>query len=984
MTPMLIAVRGYAVPADRKKLEKRTPNKKGLPFPAKESLVFDCETLADDSQSLRFGTYQCRNGKGGVESGVFYEPNNRRALSERDIRVLKDYACKKGWRVLTRDDFVQLFYRYAYAYGALVIGFNLPFDLSRIASAISKSKARDVREGFSLQLSPQKNQPNLQARHLNARASFIRFARSGQMDGRSARKQGHKTAFRTGYFQDVKTLAAALLGQGQSLTLKKLADLLQTEHRKLDAGKHGGPLTESYLEYAMTDTQVTWECYEKLAAAYKDHGLKETPAHRIYSEASLGKAYLNQMGIVPPSKLPFQVPPQITGWTLGTYYGGRSEVRIRRQIVRVLYCDFRSMYPTVCTLMGLWSFVTAKNFTWIDCTEVTVRTLQRTNLASLQQKELWRHLTTLVEIIPNEDALPIRAAYDNGSRTIGLNYLSAAFSMWFTMADCIASKLLSGKMPKVVRAIKFAPGPMQTGLRGVNLAGDEKFRIDPANGDFYRDLILRRGQVQTLLKSENDPVTRQLLGAQQMMLKLIANSTSYGIFAEQNVHSHDRPRPLRLFGMEPEFSSASKSIEEPGSHFHPLIATLITGAARLMLACAEKLAVDQGLDWAFCDTDSLAMARPQWMGDPEFLRRAQLVTAWFSELDPYSDGKPLFKLEDENFRLEDGKVTGEHQELFALAISAKRYVLFNVDGLGLPVPRKVLAHGLGHLMEPYPESEAPDFIPPPRCELEVKRWQYDLWYLIIRAFQEGHPDRIDLSRIPQLNQPVRSRYSATTPQLLSWFRKFNKGKPFSQQVKCFNFMVALAVSKPGFNQAVASGQIDSEEFESELPAMIAPYSDDPEEVVRSCFDRRTGKRVPRSILKTYREAIAEYAFHSESKFDNGSGFDCGRTERRHIEAIGAENIGKEANRWEEQMHVGELPEVHVEYGMSKEGRSRVIEFLRRVVSRRTAIALANGAGITRQELAAILEGRSVPRARTLRKLVASAQSLISSPASGQQ
>ncbi len=47
-------------------------------------------------------------------------------------------------------------------------------------------------------------------------------------------------------------------------------------------------------------------------------------------------------------------PSGLLGIIMNTYYGGRAEIRIRRQMARVLYCDFRSMYPTVCTLMGLW------------------------------------------------------------------------------------------------------------------------------------------------------------------------------------------------------------------------------------------------------------------------------------------------------------------------------------------------------------------------------------------------------------------------------------------------------------------------------------------------------------------------------------------------------------------------------------------------------------------------------------------------------
>ncbi len=48
--------------------------------------------------------------------------------------------------------------------------------------------------------------------------------------------------------------------------------------------------------------------------------------------------------------------------------------------------------------------------------------------------------------------------------------------------------------------------------------------------------------------------------------------------------------------------------EEPGRWFHPLIATLVAGAGRLLLATAMRLAADLGGSWAFCDTNSLGRA----------------------------------------------------------------------------------------------------------------------------------------------------------------------------------------------------------------------------------------------------------------------------------------------------------------------------------------------------------------------------------------
>lgn len=965
--PLLLAVRGYAVPASSPDAGRGKPRGKRarIALPTSDwSLIFDCETTSDHAQSLRFGTYQCRKAGKLVEEGMFYEPAPA-ALSQSDIAAIKDYAAAHGLALRTRDGFVRdIFYRYALQYGGLVIGFNLPFDLSRLAMEISTSHAHDMRGGFSFKLAKEKYFPPVLVRHLDSRAAFIRFAALGQMDGRSSRKRGVRTQSRRGFFQDVKTLAAAMLGKRHSLA--SLARALGTAHQKLDAGEHGGPVTTAYLDYARQDTQVTWECYEKLASLYAANGLSETPPQRIYSEAGFGKACLRQMGIVPLSKTQPDVPPALLGIIMGTYYGGRSEVRIRREITQVHYSDFRSMYPTVCTLMGLWRFVTAQNFQWQDWTKQAKDLLDRVTLEDLRQKEFWPDLSALVQIVPDDDVLPIRAAYDGTSRTIGLNHLTAD-PMWFTLADCIVSKLMTGRAPEVLQALRFAPGPIQQGLKPIKLAGDEGFAIDPTKEDFYRELILRRGEVQAQIGKIADPHLKESLSAQEKTLKLVANATSYGIFAEQNVQSFDRPHPVTVFGQEGAFQAAAKSYEEPGTYFHPLIATLITGAARLMLACAETVAAAKGLGWVFCDTDSLALARPDGMVEGEFLARCRAVWEWFDDLDPYGDGSPLLKVERENFAL--GAGDGDRPEpLYALAISAKRYVLFNLDGDGRPTIRKALAHGLGHLLEPYGAGEAPASIPAPIQDLGVRRWQYDLWYRIVLAALEGHPDQIDLSDIPGLDRPARSRYGATTPSLRSWFRRFNAGKPLHQQVKSFNFLLAYQVSKPAFAQAMAEGSFDEELLGDGIPAVVAPYCDDPDLAVLGCFDRRTGRPVPASILNTYREAVGSYHLHPEAKFGNGEALDRGVTIRRHVEAIAIEYIGKEANRWEEQFYLGELPEAHVEYGRHPGSRERLMQMLRAAAGKFGIGALAQAAQLSRQQLHTLLKTHVVSKPRTIMRL----------------
>jgi len=112
-------------------------------------------------------------------------------------------------------------------------------------------------------------------------------------------------------------------------------------------------------------------------------------------------------------------------------------------------------------------------------------------------------------------------------------------------------------------------------------------------------------------------------------------------------------------------------------------------------------------------------------------------------------------------------------------VSAKRYVLFNLDAAGRPVVRKPSAHGLGHLRPPDGAEHAPASIPAPAMKLDdigLARWQYDLWYRIVEAALAGHPAQVDLD-LPGFAAPAVSRYAATTPELLRWFTRFNNGRP---------------------------------------------------------------------------------------------------------------------------------------------------------------------------------------------------------------
>jgi hypothetical protein len=947
-----ICLRAYAVPHASKELPPKA-ERPGLDQPSRWTLVFDTETTIDAAQRLRIITYGVWDDDLLHERGIAYPPD----MPEDDRAVLERYAAERGVRLIDRATFIlQVFYRYGYDRRGTIVGFNLPFDISRIAISHGDAK-RDWYGGFTFYLTQDRRLPPVQVRHLSRRAALIRFGTTfGQRTPRNMRRRGERMPIRRGFFVDVKTIAAALFSR--SFSLESLSTFLKVAHPKTKSDEHGAALTPEYLDYALKDVLTTWECFTELKRRYAELDLP-TPLHRIYSEASIGKANLRVMGVKPWREVQQAgVPARLVAIVLSTYFGGRAEVRIRRMLRQVVLCDFLSMYPTVNTLMGLWWFMVAQGIRWRDATAETREILMDVKLEDLQQPAFWRHLTVLVRIKPDADVLPIRAQYVEGaSETIALNHLSFGEGLWLTLADCIASKLHTGRAPEVLEAIRFEPGPPQEGLKPILIAGNPAYRVNPAKQDFYKVLIELRQTIKDAMAKAPTKEEWDRLDAIQLALKIAANATSYGISVEMNVKEHARKVPVTVHPGDGEpFEVMTKNVEEPGPYFHPLLGTLITGAARLMLSLAERLVADKGLEWAFCDTDSMAIAKPEAMDNATFLTRVDEITDWFSALNPYAFGGSILKVEDVNFGLHG---PAQHEPLFVWAVSAKRYALFNVDGQGQPVIRKASAHGLGQLQAPYDTESPASGTPVPAIDLrkaQLKLWQHDLWWSIVKAALDGEPDRVDLGYHPALQKPAVSRYAATSPKLLKWFDRYNAGRSYDDQLRPFGFLSPL-YANPFL-------------CEREVIRPVAPYADSPELVAANAFDRVSGERVAPEILETYATQLAQYHLKPEDKFDNGDFLARGITRRRQVHATNVEWVGKEANRWEEQAHLGMDEDAQITYGSGGDAFEGLAADLRVLAKTLGERRLAGDLRCSRQLVKSMVAGAPVRLPETRRRAFA--------------
>lgn len=943
-----IALRSYAVAPKARKF------KKGIGA-SDWTLTFDCETRTDAGQALRFGAFQLRKGDAVKFAGLFYDPQE---LSAAELETLRAYAKRHKMMVLTRDEFADdwLFLR-AYQLRARIVGFNLPFDISRLA--IDHGIARGAMYGgFTFAMSRQKFWPHLRVKHLSRRSQIIDFAAPyRQRDSRGQRNRGDKTPVRRGFFLDVSTLAHALLSRG--FTLGELSRFLEVPNPKLDFDEFDGPVSDSMLRYAVRDVQTTWECYTELMVKLEALELPDLQPEQIYSEASLGKGYLRAMGIAPWREVQPDFPEDLMGALMSSYYGGRSEVRIRREARQVILCDFLSMYPTVCTLMGLWRFVTASGMTWRDATAETQSLLAGVTLEELQSPAFWQKLPVLVKVLPDADIFPVRAAYQNEQlATIAANYLSSDTPLWFTLADCIAAKLLTGKAPMVLEAVAFDPGPMQADLSPVNISGKSEYRVDPVETDFFKRVIELRKETQGRMNVASGAEKSVLNGAQHN-LKICGNSTSYGIWLQMNVAKRSERFMATVIGHDGKASEReTNKAEKPGEYFHPLLGSLITGAARLMLAITESLIERQGLEWAFCDTDSMAIAKPAELAGDEFRSRVQEIADWFAALNPYVFPGSILKIEGEN----DGLETGAPEPLFCWAVSSKRYALFNLGSDGRPILRKVSAHGLGHLLPPYEAGNPPADIPAPDDSVMrdgVQRWHCDLWSEIISAGLGSKPDVVRLDFHSAMDAPAVSRYAATAPELLSWFKSYNANRSYRDQVKPFGFLLSLSAKR-----TLESGEVIAPQARKGRPRKvapvkpIAPFSKDSATIAATAFDRITGALVQTFDLQTYREALAQYHLHPESKFLNGDFVDRGTTRRRHIQASAIRCIGKEANEIDRQQMLGADSALDPEYGVSDESCIKLMRGVLELVNLVGKSHAASALRIIPARLASILSGKA--------------------------
>jgi hypothetical protein len=914
--------------------EGRAIKEMGAPYEG-WCLVFDTETTTDAAQSLRFGVFELhgldrdtimRFHRSGdltrerldtlAQAGIFYDPD---ALSTEEIALAQSSAEEQGLLCLTRAEFIDFFYEWAYRREALCIGHNLPFDLSRLATDWAAAQ-RDFRGGFTLKLCDRPygmrcfDHPPVRIKMLaryKARIAVQKGKPLARNNGDEKKSRFYATKVTAGRFLDTATLGRALLGPG-NLTLRGLCQRFNTTVRKAKADAHGVRLTQEYLDHARQDVSATWALYQAERDLYRRHGLSK-PIWKILSEATLGKACLEEMGIPRFLTAHPEVAPEIHGYGMVGYYGGRSEVRIRLQPTEVRYCDFKSQYPTVNALLGLQGLLLARTVMVRDATPEVRDFLATVRLEDLQHVETWRRLRGFVKLRPSGDLLPVRAQFGPEGRNIADAYVSGP-PIWYALPDVVASVLRTGKFPEILEAIELIPSAERVETKPWSLFGDERYAIDLTQQDFFTEVINLRSAVKAdleLARREGREDDAAYLDGLQLALKLLANSTSYGALVEVNTEAASTERqPLTVYSWRIH-ETATTVLERPGGYFAGAVGALIPAGGRLLLAIAERLAADRGITYAMCDTDSMAFARPDDMTREVFCECVAEIRDWFTPLSPYRGQPPLFEDEEEN------SWQGQPEPLYILPISAKRYALYNRLPDGARRIRKFSSHGVGTWTK-RSGYVSPPHIPAPCGDVQKlggERWQYDLWYDAIAAIDggtlpDGRPTPIDAHGAPRyvvpadsewLSAPAFHKLAITTWNLYQACKHIEGLRPF-------NFLTVLPVlsaedifhRQRRIEHEALAGRVSWEEVQAakaryEVLAgvtFIAPYAETWERV-REVRRTDTGEVVGGIEHRTLGEALRDYFQHPEWKSGDPRGI--GLLPRRHVTVLRHVAIGKESN-----------------------------------------------------------------------------------------
>jgi hypothetical protein len=892
--------RGHTVPVTPQKKHRRNRHRKT----PEGALIFHCATTTDQTQDLLFGAYICAELEDGQfaakDIGLFHRDGH-----PDELPVFNRFVTGSTYDFGTLNEFRRkVFLKYLKA-GARIVAYDVPFQVSRIAVKWNKSYKRPRAFSFYFRMFTDKKtgkvrpsgyEPGLSIDSLDASKAIYRFIKYKFHEIDAAREEEEEEQDSSNvHILDLKTLTAVLTGESYPFqTASEIFGAPASRMRRSHAR-----VIKPAIESLLRDVTAELELLNCLKQELQCHPVDLAP-ERCYSPATLAKAYFSAMGIQPPQKK-FNIPDSIDGIAMQALVAGRAECTIRRTPLPVTYADFHSQFPAVSKLLDCREMLCAEKLEFADFTTGARAMMERSAPDDCFRPAVWKRLRWFALVEPHEDVLPIRAKFsqrENSDPILGWNSLTSKQPCWVTGPDVIATKLITGKRLKILKAIAVIPHGVQSGLVPVNLYS--QVEVDPLRDDLAVTLVELRGSVKT-----KDP---NLAGG----LKVAANSAGFGLFCQMNVKDLDSRSRLRVFSGETNYVTQPVHVwEEPAEFYCPVIASLVTGGSHLLCAMLERAVRDLGGHIAAMDTDSAMIVSTgdgrlvPCAGGPHRLEKCHAsggnaairALSWaevdhirerFEALNPWRNrlNTPFLKLEKENFAPD-----GERHQLYAYCVSAKLYCLYNLDG-GKLLIRKPSGHGLGFLQAPYTIADW--------RRRTGRKWKENLPPWIFEAWHHILSRELGLPHKPPswLKLPAVMTVPMTKPKMLARLGIFKDDlRPFTVVTIPFP-KKELGLLWKGYFIMPHAGKLNDLQGRTMVNIVSGKTF--------HIYDKHSSTLPKPSgwlSLRTMEDEIDHILSRAESKFCTPNGSTCtsktiGLLVRRHIVASEFHYIGKEAStRW---------------------------------------------------------------------------------------
>jgi len=517
---------------------------------------------------------------------------------------------------------------------------------------------------------------------------------------------------------------------------------------------------------------------------------------------------------------------------------------------------------------------------------------------------------------PDGDVLPTRAWFAGRGDVprVGLGPIHCDRLLPYALADLVAAKVLTGRIPEVVSAWRLHGDGKLSGLRVTRLGG--RVRFDPYADDWWA--ACQRA--------------RAALGDSPMAtgMKTIGNGTAYGDWIRLDQQPQAGFVALQRLDGRTERRRVDRP-ENPGPWAFPPFASAVTAGGRLLMAALERLLADDGGLFASANTDSATVLStrdgglvacqggPEQLDDGSAAVQAISWTALDAIRERFSSIGVELRLTPENF---DG---AERRQLHAVGIAGSRVILYVAGPPGrVVVKRSEVA--LGDLCSPLGPGTSRAFVD------ESAEW-------MLSHLLDGHP--VSPGWFPL---PATTELPMGTPAKVRSLG--GNGSPY------------------GFAMGARRARRAAGVFGGEPVRLIAPAGDEPAaarwvevpsgaSITLVTPGQRPGGGASRAVeIASYGQELVRLVLHPESKMLGPDGRSCqartkGLLTPSRVRVAAIHLVGKEGNRLEE-VALGEVidpDEVLIDYG-DDEWEAILLPLLRAA----TVTEIARRAGMNRPRL----------------------------------